>query len=57
MHAVARVYPEYAAHLKEHDLGAQFRPRGSDEGLHASPDLTVEGKNRQIAERAARQSG
>jgi trimethylamine-N-oxide reductase (cytochrome c) len=66
MRAVARVYPEYAARLKERDLTAQFRLRGSDEGrwvrlqggkvstgkgLHAGPDLTIEFKNRQIAER------
>jgi len=65
MRAAARVYPEYAARLKERDLVAQFRLRDKPEGrwvqleggkvrtgkgLHGSPDLTLAFQNRAIAE-------
>jgi len=65
MRAAARVYPEYAARLKERDLVAQFRLRdklegrwvrlangkvSSRKGLHARPDLVIHFKNREIAE-------
>ena len=65
MRAAARLYPEYAARLKERNLVAQFRLRDRPEGrwiqldngkvstgkgLHASPDLTLHFQNRAIAE-------
>ena len=65
MRAAARVYPEYAARLKERDLVAQFRLRDKPEGrwvqlekgkvrtgkgLHTNPDLTLHFQNRAIAE-------
>jgi len=65
MRAAARVYPEYAARLKERNLVAQFRLRDRPEGrwiqldggrvrtgkgLHAKPDLTLHFQNRAIAE-------
>ena len=66
MRAAARVYPEYAARLKERNLVAQLRLRDRPEGrwirlnhgkvssrrgLHARPDITIHFKNRAIAER------
>ena len=65
MRAMSKLYPEYASRLKERDLIAQFRlrdvPEGrwialkdgkvrSGAGLHASPDITIHFKNREIAE-------
>jgi len=65
MRAAARVYPEYAARLKERNLVAQFRLRDKPEGrwvklengrissrkgLHARPDLTINFKSKAIAE-------
>jgi len=65
MRTMAKLYPAYAARLRERDLIAQFRLRDVPEGrwielrggkvktgagLHAKPDLTVHFKNRQIAE-------
>ncbi len=65
MRAAARVYPGYAARLKERNVVAQFRlrdkPEGrwvklengrisSGKGLRASPDLTIHFKNKAIAE-------
>ena len=65
MRAAARLYPQYAARLKERNLVAQFRlrdrPEGrwiklengrisSGKGLHARPDLTIHFKNKAIAE-------
>jgi len=65
MRAAARVYPEYAARLKERNLVAQFRLRDRPEGrwvqleggkvrtgkgLHPDPDLTLGFQNRAIAE-------
>ena len=65
MRAAARVYPQYAARLKERNLVAQFRLRDRPEGrwiklengrirsgkdIHARPDLTISFKNRAIAE-------
>ena len=65
MRAAAKIYPAYAARLKERNLIAQFRLRDRPEGrwiqlrdgkvttgkgLHAKPDLTLYFKNRQIAE-------
>jgi trimethylamine-N-oxide reductase (cytochrome c) len=65
MRAAARLYPEYAARLKERDLVAQFRLRDRPEGrwirlqrgkvssrrgLHARPDITIHFKNKAIAE-------
>ncbi len=65
MRAMSKLYPDYARRLKERDLVAQFRlrdvPEGrwialqggkvrSGAGLHASPDLTLHFKNREIAE-------
>ena len=65
MRAAARLYPEYAARLKERNLVAQLRlrdrPEGrwiqlengrirSQKGLHARPDITIHFKNRAIAE-------
>ena len=56
MRVAARVYPEYAARLKERNLIAQFRLRDKPEGrwiklengrissrkgIHAKPDLTI----------------
>ena len=58
-------YPEFAAHLKERDLVAQFRlkdqPEGrwiklasgkisTGKGIHDKPDLTIGFKNKAIAE-------
>ena len=66
MRAAAKVYPEYAARLKERNLVAQFRLRDKPEGrwiklengrittrsgLHKKPDLDIHFKNRAIAER------
>ena len=65
MRAAARLYPHYAARLKERNLVAQLRlrdkPEGrwiklddgkisSGKGLHARPDLTIHFKNKAIAE-------
>jgi trimethylamine-N-oxide reductase (cytochrome c) len=65
MRAAARMYPEYAARLRERNLVAQFRLRDKPEGrwiqlengrvrsrkgLHARPDITVHFKNKAIAE-------
>ncbi|MEI6669269.1 MAG: molybdopterin-dependent oxidoreductase [Acidobacteriota bacterium] len=65
MRVAARVYPEYAARLKEKNLVAQLRLRDKPEGrwitldsgkvrsgngIHTRPDLTIEFKNRAIAE-------
>ena len=65
MRTMARLYPDYAARLKERNLTAQFRLRDRPEGrwitlengkvrtgkgLHAKPDLTIQFKNREIAE-------
>src|SRR5476649_1367066 len=65
MRAAARVYPEYAARLKERNLIAQFRlldkPQGcwiklengrisSKSGIHPSPDLTIHFNNKAIVE-------
>ena len=65
MRVAARVYPDYAARLKERDCIAQFRlrdvPEGrwvqlkggkisSGKGLHQNPDLTIHFKNKAIAE-------
>ena len=65
MRLAARVYPDYAARLKEKNLIVQFRLRDKPEGrwikldtgrirsgagIHASPDLVLEFKNRAIAE-------
>ncbi|NJD30361.1 MAG: hypothetical protein FIB04_00535, partial [Gammaproteobacteria bacterium] len=65
MRAAARMYPEYAARLRERNVIAQFRlrdrPEGrwiqlengkvrSKKGLHARPDITIAFKNRAIAE-------
>jgi trimethylamine-N-oxide reductase (cytochrome c) len=65
MRAAAWRYPEYAARLKEKDLIAQFRLRDRPEGrwiqlkagkistgkgLHESPDVTIELKNKEVAE-------
>ena len=65
MRAAARLYPEYAARLKERNLVAQLRlrdrPEGrwiqledgrirSQKGLHARPDITIHFKNKAIAE-------
>ncbi len=65
MRAAAKVYPEYAARLKERNLIAQFRLRDKPEGrwiqldggkvrtgkgLHDKPDLTIQFKNKAIAE-------
>ena len=64
MRVMAKLYPEYATRLKQKDLVAQFRlhdePTGrwialaggkirSRAGLHASPDITIRFKNREIA--------
>ncbi|MCC7198667.1 MAG: pyrogallol hydroxytransferase large subunit, partial [Gammaproteobacteria bacterium] len=66
MRAAAKIYPEYAARLKERNLVAQFRlrdkPEGrwirlqdgkvsSGKGIHAKPDLDVHFKNKAIAEK------
>jgi hypothetical protein len=66
MRAAAKVYPEYAARLRERNLVAQFRLRDKPEGrwiklengkittragLHKQPDLDIHFKNRAIAER------
>ncbi len=65
MRAVAKIYPQYAARLREKNLIAQFRLRDKPEGrwiqlengkvrsgagLHAKPDLTIHFKNKAIAE-------
>ena len=65
MRAAARLYPQYAARLKEKNVIAQFRlrdkPEGrwiklengrvtSGKGIHAKPDLTLRFKNKAIAE-------
>jgi trimethylamine-N-oxide reductase (cytochrome c) len=65
MRAAARLYPEYAARLKERNLVAQLRlrdrPEGrwiqlengkvrSRQGIHAHPDITIHFKNKAIAE-------
>jgi trimethylamine-N-oxide reductase (cytochrome c) len=65
MRAAARLYPAYAARLRERNLVAQFRlrdrPQGrwiqledgkvrTGNGLHAQPDLTIHFKNKAIAE-------
>ena len=65
MRAAARLYPEYAARLKERNLVAQFRLRDRPEGrwirlhhgkvssrrgIHAQPDITIHFKNKAIAE-------
>jgi trimethylamine-N-oxide reductase (cytochrome c) len=65
MRVAARLYPEYAARLKERSLVAQFRLRDKPEGrwikldngkistgkgIHERPDLTIDFKNRAIAE-------
>jgi len=65
MRAMSKLYPEYASRLTERDLVAQFRLRDVPEGrwialkggkvrpgagLHASPDITIHFKNREIAE-------
>jgi len=65
MRAAARLYPQYAARLKERNLVAQFRLRDKPEGrwiklengrissgngIHARPDLTIHFKNKAIAE-------
>ncbi len=65
MRVAARVYPEYAARLKERNLVAQFLLRDTREGrwirlhdgkvssrrgIHPSPDITIDFKNRAIAE-------
>ncbi len=65
MRVAARVYPEYASRLKERNLVAQFRlrdrPEGrwigldngrisSGRGIHEHPDITIEFKNKAIAE-------
>lgn len=64
MRAAARLYPEYAARLRERDLVAQFmlrdKPLGrwirleggritTKAGLHEHPDLTIHFKNEAIA--------
>ncbi|NBR17497.1 MAG: pyrogallol hydroxytransferase large subunit [Gammaproteobacteria bacterium] len=65
MRAMSKLYPAYAARLRERNLVAQFRLRDVPEGrwielrdgkiksragLHAAPDLTIHFKNREIAE-------
>ncbi len=65
MRAAAKVYPEYAARLRERNLIAQFRLRDKPEGrwiqldngrvrtgkgLHDKPDVTLFFKNKAIAE-------
>ena len=64
MRAAAKVYPDYAARLKERNLVAQIRLRDAPEGrwiqldggkvrtgkgLHAKPDVTLFFKNKDIA--------
>ena len=65
MRLAARVYPDYAARLKERNLVVQFRLRdkpegrwikiehgkiGTGRGIHEEPDLILEFKNRALAE-------
>jgi trimethylamine-N-oxide reductase (cytochrome c) len=65
MRAMSKLYPAYAARLRERNLVAQFRLRDVPEGrwielrdgkiksragLRAAPDLTIHFKNREIAE-------
>ncbi len=65
MRAMSKLYPAYAARLRQRNLVAQFRLRDVPEGrwielrdgkiksrtgLHAAPDLTIHFKNREIAE-------
>jgi len=65
MRAMSKLYPAYAARLRERNLVAQFRLRDVPEGrwielrdgkiksragLHAAPTLTIHFKNREIAE-------
>ena len=65
MRVAARLYPKYAARLKERDLVAQFRLRDEPErgrwvrledgrirtgkGVHAQPDITISFKNEALA--------